>query len=128
MLADELQQPLATGMEVTYVIYPVGGYYQPHIDAMDGTSSAKRCVSFICYLTPSGWTYDDGGALRVHYGRETDSGSGAQVTRDADTGADYEDVAPESGSLVLFDSKQLWHEVLPTRRERACLVGWFHSV
>ena len=35
------------------------------------------------------------------------------------------EILPETGLLVLFDSKKLWHEVLPTARERACLVGWF---
>ena len=36
-----------------------------------------------------------------------------------------EDVLPESGLLVIFDSKSLWHEVLPTSSHRLCLVGWF---
>ena len=28
---------------------------------------------------------------------------------------------------VLFDSQRVEHEVLVTQRERACLIGWFHS-
>ena len=34
---------------------------------------------------------------------------------------------PLSGGLVLFDSTNLEHEVLPTKRERTCLIGWFHT-
>ena len=48
--------------------------------------------------------------------------------RDAGGGAEHahaQELLPQSGSLVLFDSKRVWHEVLPTLRERACLVGWY---
>ena len=34
-------------------------------------------------------------------------------------------VAPHGGTLVLFDSVAVEHEVTPTRRERWALVGWF---
>ena len=59
------------------------------------------------------WSASDGGMLRVF-----DSAGGERVR---------EDLPPESGSLVLFDSKRVSHEVLPTRRQRACLVGWFRA-
>ena len=29
--------------------------------------------------------------------------------------------------LAMFDSTRLEHEVRPTRRERTCLIGWFHT-
>ena len=107
---------LATGMEVAYVVYPAGGYYKRHIDSSDGVDDAgsgRRRVSFIAYLNELGWREDDGGALRIHGGDDADGGSSHGY-----------DLLPEGGSLVLFDSKQVWHEVLPTRRERACVVGW----
>ena len=36
-----------------------------------------------------------------------------------------QDLLPEGGSLAVFDSKRVWHEVAPTARERSCVVGWF---
>ena len=46
-------------------------------------------------------------------------------------GSDHEllaDVTPVGGTLVLFDSVSLPHEVLPTkRRERWATSGWFHE-
>ena len=78
-------------------------------EGVDPQGSGKRSISFILYLNEPGWRQSDGGALRIHR-------SGGQ-----------EDFLPESGSLVLFDSKLVEHEVMPTRRERACIVGWFHA-
>lgn len=110
---------LASGFEATYVVYPPGGYYKRHVDAIDGVDehgSGRRACSFIAYLSQpaSPWTPHDGGALRCY-------------NRGADVEEDHVDVLPESGLLVLFDSKKLWHEVRPTQRERACLVGWFRT-
>ena len=51
----------------------------------------------------------DGGALRVH------------------SDGTYYEILPDAGSLVLFDSMAVEHEVRPTRRERTCLIGWFHA-
>jgi SM-20-related protein len=78
-------------------------------------SPHRRSISFICYLNEPGWTASDGGQLRLH-------GDGSESAESTPV----QDVLPECGSLVLFDSKRVWHEVLPTRRERACIVGWFH--
>ena len=47
------------GIEASYVVYPTGGYYRRHIDAVEGIDpqgSGRRCVSFICYLNaPGSW-------------------------------------------------------------------------
>ena len=64
---------LSSGIEATYVIYPTGGYYQRHIDSLQGVDehgSGRRAVSFIVYLTDPEreWTASDGGALRVYGG------------------------------------------------------------
>ena len=106
-------------MEATFVVYPAGkGYYRRHVDSIanvDEEGSGCRSISFVCYLTEPGWTARDGGELRVY----ASGAAGAAVRRD---------ILPESGTLVLFDSKRVWHEVLPTRRERACLVGWMREL
>ena len=113
-LMEGLERDLIENVEVHYVRYPEGGYFQRHVDdyeANDGAPS-RRSVSFICYLNDPGapaWTERDGGALRVHHPE----------------GA-YE-ILPDAGSLVLFDSMAVEHEVRPTRRERTCLIGWFHA-
>jgi hypothetical protein len=36
-------------------------------------------------------------------------------------------IEPEGGTLVLYDSVSLPHEVLPTRSERFAVNGWFHE-
>ena len=38
------------------------------------------------------------------------------------------DIAPRGGTLVLFDSVSIPHEVLPTKsKERFACSGWFHE-
>ena len=89
-------------------VYPgKGTRFQRHID---NTAGDGRVLTVLVYLN-TGWDEDDGGALRCY--SHGDDG--------------HVDVLPESGLLVLFDSKKLWHEVRPTQRERACLVGWFRT-
>jgi len=118
---DELvlhgRRRLAAGIEATFVVYPPGGYYRKHVDslgaAVDPEGSGRRSVSFVAYLTEGGWSSEDGGCLRVHC-----EGAGGPTR----------DILPRSGSLVLFDSRLVWHEVRPTQRERACLVGWFRNM
>ena len=40
----------------------------------------------------------------------------------------YVDVNPTSGTLVLFNSSKIAHEVLDTRDERIAIVGWYNRV
>ena len=115
-LAAELCCELLPEMEIHYVRYPPGGFFQRHVDDYaDVTSGApsSRRISFVLYLNEPDWTAEDGGSLRVF------SAAGRE-------GA-VEDCVPESGLLVLFDSKRLEHEVMVTHRERWCLIGWFHE-
>ena len=50
----------------------------------------------------------------------------ASATR-GDGGERARTISPEAGTLVLFDSVAVPHEVLPTRRERFAVNGWFHE-
>ena len=124
-------RPLSTGMEATFVVYPEGGYYKRHVDSIEGidvAGSGRRAISFICYLLDEDgepWTRRDGGELRVWNAQPVDSQH--ELGHAFQTLGQHEDVLPESGMLVLFDSKRVWHEVRPTNRERACLVGWFRE-
>ena len=36
-------------------------------------------------------------------------------------------VLPAPGLMVLFDSQRLEHEVLPARRSRLSITGWFKT-
>jgi len=44
-----------------------------------------------------------------------------------DGGEQFRDIAPQAGTLVMFDSVSLPHEVLVTNKERFGLQGWFHE-
>lgn len=85
--------------------YPAGTFYQKHVDRFQNDSS--RVLSFVFYLGPE-WAPGDGGELVLH-GPET------QV------------IAPVPGSLVVFLSDNLPHEVKPCSKERRSFTGWMHS-
>ncbi len=76
--------------------------------------AAMRRRTFLCVLyLNEDWTHEDGGALRLHLG-------------DGEN-ADISDVLPIGGTLVPFLSERFAHEVLPAKRERLSLTGWFKS-
>lgn len=112
-----LGHPLSRGVEATFVVYEPGCFYRRHVDSLAGVDpagSGGRAYSFVVYLTgEQPWQPSDGGALRVFC-----DALGEEVE---------EEVLPAAGLLVLFDSKRVSHEVMPTRRQRTCLVGWFRE-
>mmetsp|Transcript_14978 Transcript_14978/g.22304 ORF Transcript_14978/g.22304 Transcript_14978/m.22304 type:complete len:328 (-) Transcript_14978:250-1233(-) len=104
--------------ELLYAYYPQGGFYRRHRDAIPGSASVLRCFSLLLYLN-DGWTEKDGGQLRMHMDGGGDSlPEGAQPN--------YLDVEPRGGTLVLFKSDAVPHEVLNTNSERMAVVGWFN--
>ena len=70
-------------------------------------------------MTPSDWnTKTDGGALRCYLDcvDEDDSGYSSK---------DIVDIEPKFGRLILFKSREVLHEVLPTtRNNRLALTLW----
>ena len=106
-LRGQLNQALYLGLEDYeghFALYPPGTFYQKHLDRF--RDDDRRAVSAVFYLN-SDWLPEQGGALRLCLadGRELD-------------------VLPEAGTLVLFLSADLPHEVLPATRERLSLTGW----
>jgi SM-20-related protein len=94
-------------VEAHFASYPVGAFYRRHIDTF--RDSDARVLSFVLYLN-DGWQPSDGGEL-VLYSREGD----AELAR----------IMPSGGTLVVFDSAHVPHEVLPTLRTRRSIAGWF---
>lgn len=78
----------------------------------------QRCVTAILYLNDEEWdTSERGGALRMYMGAECDDEEGV-------TAEQVIDVAPAGGTLVLFDSRVILHEVMPTFSQRLALTLW----
>jgi SM-20-related protein len=92
--------------------YPVGSFYKRHLDQFQAVP--HRVVSVILYLNDS-WMLEDGGALRMYFPQE----NGTEL---------IEDVLPVGGRLVIFLSGEIPHEVLPTKKERISITGWFRNI
>lgn len=109
-LRIHLNQSLMLGLhsfETHFAHYRPGAFYKPHVDAFKG--QANRIVSVVAYLNNQ-WQEAYGGQL-VIYGEE-ESKVLAQVQ-------------PLSGTVVVFLSEGMLHEVKPATVDRYSLAGWF---
>ena len=95
--------------ESHFARYAAGTFYARHIDQFRGDSHRK--LSCVLYLNEN-WQLEDGGELRFYLNGD---------------GAEFEDVLPQGGRLVVFLSGQFAHEVLPAKRERMSIAGWFKT-
>lgn len=93
--------------ESHFAHYREGQYYKRHMDAFKG--EANRVLSIVVYLN-SDWEPEDGGEL-VLYKDEHDF-EGIKVS-------------PSIGTIVTFLSEEFPHEVLPAKRDRHSIAGWF---
>ena len=110
-LPSEIQRhgyPTALQLPPTFLAsaYPPGAHYKRHLDNY-GADNA-RALTLILYANPD-WAEADGGALR------------------AEVGGEAVDVLPRAGSLVLFDSRAVWHEVLPAKALRFAVTLWVYG-
>jgi SM-20-related protein len=104
----ELNRALFLGLfdlELHYACYPPGARYARHVDQPAGRE--QRRVSLVLYLNPD-WSAPDGGELKLYENGDRD-----------------QEVSPKGGRLVCFRTEGREHEVLPARRERLSLTGWF---
>ena len=109
-LRQRLNRELYLGLfdyECHYAHYPRGAFYKKHVDAFKGSSN--RRLTTILYLNPE-WQPADGGEL-VMYAED-----GQTV---------LETILPAFGTMVMFLSEDFPHEVLPAKRSRYSLTGWF---
>ncbi len=108
-LKDAFNRTLYLGLsefEGHYAAYPRGGFYKRHRDSFQ--TDDARVVSLILYLNRD-WQPADGGQLRIY---ESDS---------------HVDIEPRGGTLVVFLSRELEHEVLLSQAARYSFSGWFKT-
>lgn len=109
ILRVDLNRRLTLGMaevEAQFATYPVGTGYARHLDRF--RSDDARVLSLVLYLNPA-WPDDAGGALRLHLAR------GAH------------DIAPCQGTLAVFLSAEIEHEVMPATLVRLSVAAWFRQ-
>jgi SM-20-related protein len=94
-------------VEIHYALYPPGAAYARHVDQPSG--SEERQLTFALYLNLD-WDASGSGELRLY-----------------DAGEPVADIEPRGGRLVCFLTPGREHEVLPAKRARMALTGWFRS-
>lgn len=99
--------------ESHFAHYSVGAFYKKHLDAFRGNrkqGQSNRVLSTVLYLNDA-WQPNDGGELLLY--------------AEGDHNKVIETLLPEFGRLVIFLSEKFPHEVLPAKRERKSIAGWF---
>lgn len=92
-----------------FALYPPGSFYRRHLDRFADVS--YRTVTCILYLNDD-WQPEDGGELRMYL-------------PDGEGGERHVDILPAGGKAVFFLSGDFEHMVMPSKRERLSLTGWF---
>ncbi len=92
-------------LESHYALYAKGARYVRHLDRF--ADDDRRVLSCVLYLNGN-WTAVDGGQLRLHL-----------------HAGEVSDILPVGGTLAVFLSAGVEHEVLPAARERMSIAGWF---
>ena len=78
----------------------------------------KRRITAILYINLPGWDAEiDGGDLKYYLGCDDTDITGS-------TASSVGSVSPRGGTLVLFDSTEILHEVRPSLKERYALTLW----
>jgi len=95
-------------IELQYAVYPPGARYERHLDRFEKENA--RVITVLLYLNDD-WHPEDGGQLRLYPGPDA-----AQAVAE---------ILPARNTFVCFRSALIPHEVLPPRRHRFSLGGWF---
>ncbi|MEY4589413.1 MAG: hypothetical protein RL497_1489 [Pseudomonadota bacterium] len=115
-IREEVNRQFFLGLfdyECHFARFEPGDFYKTHVDAFADVRNPRgnRKLSSVLYLNKD-WQPEDGGELVIY-----EPHTGKELTR----------VLPEMGTLVLFLSEEFPHEVLPARRVRQSLTGWFRN-
>lgn len=135
--------------EAAYLYYNEGGYYDWHFDTPHKynpsafpTGYHRRAFSFLLYLgghenDAEPWNVEeDGGELRVYPRISLEDQhiriNGEMKNVEGHVGdptgrTDYTDITPQEGTLVIFKSEAICHQVMKTNRKRLVVVGWIHG-
>ena len=108
-LRSGLNQRLTLGLasvEAHFAHYPVGAGYARHLDGFQRDDA--RVLSLVLYLNRD-WPAAGGGALRLHLP------------------AGPHDIAPNQGTLAIFLSAGVEHEVMPATQARFSVAAWFRQ-
>lgn len=109
-LKDAINGKLYLGLfelEVHFALYSPNAFYKRHLDQHKNQDT--RVITLITYLNED-WEKEDGGELQLYLN------NGETVS-----------VLPKAGTVVCFLSADFEHEVLPAKRERASLTGWYRK-
>jgi Rps23 Pro-64 3,4-dihydroxylase Tpa1-like proline 4-hydroxylase len=119
-LTEELLKmiPLSDNSECQYTVYPVGGSYSWHLDAVltDGHYSRPFRIANYIYYTNDDF---DGGELHISYKKDVD------ITKKNCTDELVADliIVPKKNTLIIMPS-DAWHTVTPvTKGERRTVNG-----
>jgi SM-20-related protein len=110
LLRSGLNEALFLGLfdyECHYAIYGVGAGYAKHSDVLNG--NRNRILSTVYYLNED-WQASDGGELVIF----DPTGDTVIAT-----------VNPTFGTMIIFLSESVPHEVLMAHTKRRSIAGWF---
>lgn len=93
--------------ETHFARYDKGNFYKKHKDNFQ--KSNNRIITLLTYLNKD-WQVSHGGQLRVYK-----------------TENEFIDFAPKAGSVIIFISSDIEHEVLPSHSTRYSLTSWFRK-
>lgn len=112
LLQSYLNRSLLLGLfsfESHFAHYSPGAFYKTHVDAFKG--QANRVLSVVLYLNED-WSADDGGEMVLY---DSDDNLSTVLST----------INPEAGTLAVFLSEDFPHEVLPAKRDRYSIAGWY---
>lgn len=108
-LKNHLNRELYLGLsyyESHFAIYDEGDFYEKHFDSFK--NSKNRVVTTVYFLNEE-WGEHDGGELIVYDVKDKFLAK----------------IQPKANTLVVFMSENFPHEVLPTKKKRYSIAGWF---
>jgi SM-20-related protein len=112
-LREELNRELFLGLwdlEGHFAAYPQGGFYRRHLDRFSNDDA--RTVTVVLYLNEN-WRPNHGGELVIFTGGSSNETERCVI------------VEPRAGTLVVFMSAKIEHQVRQAYAARQSFAGWY---